>query len=119
MTPEQQHALQEHIQAIAKILYEDTPPEQLRSLAGIESALRSQMQKHVMPQVGVFLSQLPQAQAQAIDDDSKASAGELPITSLQAQKLAVQQQASIECISRKLLLTGECERILRACSRRY
>lgn len=73
MTPEQQQALQEHIQAIAKILYEDTPPEQLTSLAEIEEAVRSQMQKHVMPEVGFFLSQLPQAQAPATDGDLKAS----------------------------------------------
>ncbi len=32
MTPEQEQALQEHIQAIAKILYDDTPPEQLTGL---------------------------------------------------------------------------------------
>lgn len=57
MTPEQEQALQEHIQAIAKILYEDTPPEELKTLAGIEQAVRAQMQKHVMPEVGVFLSQ--------------------------------------------------------------
>ena len=43
MTPEKQQALQEHIQAIAKILYEDTSPEKLASLAGIEEAVRSQM----------------------------------------------------------------------------
>jgi hypothetical protein len=30
------------------------------------------MQKYVMPEVGVFLSQLPQAQGQATDGDSKA-----------------------------------------------
>ncbi len=54
MTPKQEQALQEHIQAIAKILYEDTPPEELKTLAGIEQAVRAQMQKHVMPEVGVF-----------------------------------------------------------------
>lgn len=69
MTPEQQQNLQEHIKAIAKILYDDTPPEQLTSLAGIEQAVRSQMQKHVMPSVGVFLSKRRQAQAQATSDD--------------------------------------------------
>ncbi len=73
MTPEQQQALQEHVQAIAKILYDDTPTEQLTTLAGIEQAVRSQMQKHVMPEVGIFLSQLPQAQAQATNDELKAS----------------------------------------------
>ncbi|MDH6084251.1 ISKra4 family transposase, partial [Chrysosporum ovalisporum TAC611] len=38
MTPEQEKELQEHIQAIAKILYKDTTPEKLTSLAGIEEA---------------------------------------------------------------------------------
>lgn len=78
MTPEQQQALQEPIQAIAKILYEDTSPERLTTLAGIEEAVRSQMQKHVMPAVGVFLSQLPQAQALATDGESKASSENCP-----------------------------------------
>jgi hypothetical protein len=69
MTPEQKQALQEHIQAIAKLLYEDTSPERLTNLAGIEEAVRSQMQKHVMPEVGVFLSKGLHAQAQGINDD--------------------------------------------------
>ena len=68
MTPEQKQALQEHIQAIAKILYEDTTPERLTSLAGIEEAVRNQMQKHVMPEVGVFLSKRLRAQKQGIND---------------------------------------------------
>ena len=72
MTPEQEQALQEHVQAIARILYENTPAEQLKTLGGIEQVVREQMQKHVMPEVGVFLSQLPQAQGQATDGDSKA-----------------------------------------------
>ena len=69
MTPEQKQALQEHIRAIAKILYEDTSPERVTSLAGIEEAVRSQMQKHVMPEVGFFLSKKLQTQAQDISDD--------------------------------------------------
>ena len=69
MTPEKKQALQEHIQAIAKILYEDTSPERLTSLAAIESAVRSQMQKHVMPEVGVFLSKRLRAQVQGMNDD--------------------------------------------------
>lgn len=82
MNREQEQALSEHIKAIAKILYEDTKdniPEKLTSLAGIESAVRSQMQKYVMPQVGVFLSPLLGAQAQGMDGGLKASAGVLPI----------------------------------------
>lgn len=72
MTPEQQQKLQEHVQAIAKILYDDTPVEKLVSLAGIEEAVRTQMHKHVMPEVGVFLSQLLQAQKQGINENLKA-----------------------------------------------
>ena len=73
MTPEQQQKLQEHIQAIAKILYDDTQAKQLTSLAGIEKTVRSQMQKHVMPEIGVFLSQRSQAQRQDTNENSKAS----------------------------------------------
>ncbi len=69
MTPEQERALQQHIQAIAKILYDDTPPEELKTLAGIEQAVRSQMQRHVMPQVGVFLSQQRQGQQRDTKDN--------------------------------------------------
>ena len=78
MTPEKQLALQQHIQAIAKILYEDTEPEKLTSLAGIEEAVRSQMQKHVMPKIGIFLSQQSQAQVQDTKENSKASLEKYP-----------------------------------------
>ena len=64
MTPEQEQALQEHVQAIARILYENTPAEQLKTLGGIEPAVREQIQKHVMPEVGIFLSQRQQEQQQ-------------------------------------------------------
>lgn len=73
MTPEQEQALQEHIQAIAKILYEDTAPEKLTSLAGIEEAVRSQMHRHVMPKVGVFLSKRLQEQQTDTEGNSKVS----------------------------------------------
>lgn len=79
MTPEQQQALQEHIQAMpatgyayAKILYEVNPLKKLTTLAGIEQAVRSQMQRHVMPKVGVFLSKQLQAQQQDTAAPSKA-----------------------------------------------
>lgn len=72
MTPEKQQALQEHIQAIAKILYEETPSEELTTLAGIEQAVRNQMQRHVMPEVGIFLSQQSRAQQQDTVAPSKA-----------------------------------------------
>lgn len=73
MTPEQQQALQAHIKAIAQILYDDTPREELTSLSGIEQAVRRQTQKYVMPEIGVFLSQQKPTPPKAIADQSKAS----------------------------------------------
>ncbi len=55
MTPEKQQALQEHIQAIADILYEETSPEQLKTLEILEQTVRQQMLEHVSPHIGVFL----------------------------------------------------------------
>jgi hypothetical protein len=73
MTPEPEQALQVHIKAIARILYDDTPAAALTSLSGIEQAVRRQMQQHVMPEVGVFLSQQRPTPPEAIADKSKAS----------------------------------------------
>jgi hypothetical protein len=78
MTPEQQRALQEHIRAIAQILYTDTPPERLTTLAGIEQAVRDQMQTHVMPEVGVFLSKRKPEQQADTDGSSKVSSENCP-----------------------------------------
>jgi hypothetical protein len=57
MTPEQKDALQQHVDAIAEILYANADPEALKSLEGIETTVRDQMLEHVSPQVGVFLSE--------------------------------------------------------------
>jgi hypothetical protein len=56
MTPDQQEALNAHVQAIAQILYDDSDPAALQTLEGIEVTIRSQLQKHVSPALGVFLS---------------------------------------------------------------
>ena len=75
MNVEQQQALQDHIQAIAKILYEETPAEELKTLGGIEQAVRRQMQQHVMPGIGFFLSKPPLARRRGIGEHSKACSG--------------------------------------------
>jgi N-acetylglucosaminyldiphosphoundecaprenol N-acetyl-beta-D-mannosaminyltransferase len=62
MNPEKEEALQEHIQAIAKILYEDSPSKESTTLAGIEQTIHSQMQKYVMPEVELYLSKRLQKQ---------------------------------------------------------
>jgi hypothetical protein len=57
--------IQAHAQALAVLLYEETDPEQVKTLAGIETAVREHMLEHVSPEIGNFLWQ--QAVAQPAD----------------------------------------------------
>lgn len=112
MTPEQEKALQEHIQAIAKILYDDTSPEGLKTLGGIEQAVRSLLQRHVMPQVGVFLSQQQQGQQRDTDDNSKVSWESCRKHKPASAAVGCAVAHTIESVSRNLLSAGECECLL-------
>lgn len=49
--------IQAYAQAIAALLYEETDPEQVQTLAGIEAAVRGHMLEHVSPEIGNFLLQ--------------------------------------------------------------
>lgn len=49
--------IQAHARAIAALLYEETDPEQVKTLAGIEKAVRGHLLEHVSPEVGDFLLQ--------------------------------------------------------------
>ncbi len=68
MTPEKTEALKAHLQAIAAILYEETPPEKLNTLEEIEQTVRQKVLKHVSPEIGVFLFKQSQVQPQAEKD---------------------------------------------------
>ena len=56
MTPNQQEALAAHLNAIAQILYEDSDPTAMTNLEAIELTVRQQIQQHVSPELGRFLS---------------------------------------------------------------
>jgi hypothetical protein len=62
MTPPEEKELKEHINASAKILYRQSKPEQVETLARIEETVREQTLKHISPQIGVFLSNKEQEQ---------------------------------------------------------
>lgn len=68
MTEEENQLLLEHARAIAKILYKNAPVEELTSLGKIEEVVRSQMQEHVMPEVGVFLSKMSQEKVEGASE---------------------------------------------------
>lgn len=67
--------IQAHARAIAVLLYDETAPEQLRTLEGIETAVRGKILKHVSPEIGHFLSQRQAGQAADDSDTSRASLG--------------------------------------------
>ena len=56
MTPEEEQELSEHINGIAKILYKQARPEQIKTLAQIEATVREQTLQYITPQLGFFLS---------------------------------------------------------------
>ena len=62
MTPEEKQELDKHINAIGKILYKQTKPEQVQTLARIEETVREQVLEHISPQIGIFLSDKEQEQ---------------------------------------------------------
>jgi hypothetical protein len=68
MTSEEQARLTQSINDIAAILYKDTPPEQLKTLEGIEQAIRKHAQDSVLPQLAFFLQQKQQKQVQDIQE---------------------------------------------------
>lgn len=68
MTPEEDQNLQAHVEAIAAILYQNTDPEKLKTIEGIEQSVRQQMLNYISPQIGVFLSRKQQAQQQVEDE---------------------------------------------------
>jgi hypothetical protein len=56
MTPEEEKELKGHVQAIAKILYQQTKPEQVKTLSKIEETVRKQTLEYISPQLGFFSS---------------------------------------------------------------
>jgi hypothetical protein len=58
MTPEEQQELNQCVQRIAEILHQDAQAQGLLMgwLEDIEATVRGQVQAHVSPQIGIFLS---------------------------------------------------------------
>ena len=48
-----QKKLQKHLQAVAKILYQESEVRELDSLAGIENTIRAQTLEYITPELGV------------------------------------------------------------------
>lgn len=55
-----QKKLQKHLQAVAKILYQEAEGTELESLVGIEKTIRAQTLEYITPELGVFFSEKQQ-----------------------------------------------------------
>lgn len=64
--------IQTHARAIAALLYDETAPEQLTTLEGIEGAVREHILEYVSPEIGHFLSQRQAGQPADVNEPSKA-----------------------------------------------
>lgn len=64
--------IQAHARAIAALLYDETAPEQLTTLEGIETAVRGHILEQVSPEIGNFLSSEQAARAADEPVNSKA-----------------------------------------------
>jgi hypothetical protein len=76
MTPEDKQRLEACTKEIAEILYrnaEAKDAEQLKTLEGIEIAVREQMLENVSPEVGIFLSKKAVGQNQGKKGGSKVA----------------------------------------------
>jgi len=67
MDADKKAQIQAHAQAIAALLYEETDPEQVKTLACIEATVRGHLIEHVNPEIGNFL--LQQVVAQQVDEN--------------------------------------------------
>jgi hypothetical protein len=72
MDADKKAQIQAHARAIAALLYEETDPEQVKTLAGIEAAVRTHLIEHVSPEIGDFL--FKQAVAQQPDENGASTA---------------------------------------------
>ncbi len=78
MDAEKLQQIQAHARAIAAWLYDETAPEQLTTLEGIEAAVRGQILEHVSPEIGLFLSRQQVGPAVGEVGNSKVSSEKSP-----------------------------------------
>ncbi len=71
MDADKKAQIKTHALAIAALLYEETDPEQIQTLAGIEQVVRHHVLEHVSPEIGFFLSQ--HAPAPAAGDNAPSA----------------------------------------------
>jgi hypothetical protein len=67
MNSEEKQKLDEHLKAIAEILVNNTPKENLKNFESIELAVREHMLTEVSPSIGSFFLKEQQEQKQEVE----------------------------------------------------
>ncbi|NEP49896.1 MAG: ISKra4 family transposase [Moorea sp. SIO3C2] len=78
-----------HARAIAALLYEETDPEQVQTLSGIEEAVRGHILEHVSPEIGKFFIQTSSGTCAGRKRTLKSILGKLSLSEKQAHVLMV------------------------------
>lgn len=73
MDASKQARLKELTDELAALLYEETDPNEVKTLEGIEKAVRGHLLEHVGPELGHFLSAQAATQPEVVSDASPAS----------------------------------------------
>lgn len=98
MSPQDKERLEACTKEIAEILYrnaEAKDAEQLKTLEGIEIAVREQMLENVSPNVGIFFVEKSSGTKAGKERKLKSCIGELKLKSKQAKKLQVKARARL------------------------
>ncbi|KPQ31329.1 MAG: hypothetical protein HLUCCA11_23945 [Phormidesmis priestleyi Ana] len=78
MDTDKQAKIKAYAREIAALLYEESDPEQLNTLAGIERVVRSHILEQVSPEIGLFLSKQQAAPNPDGNEPSPASSAHCP-----------------------------------------
>lgn len=73
MTPQEQKEVSFHLREVAKILYRNSDPAAIQTLAGIEETVRAQLLEHVGPELGSFFASKSPEPIKDVPENSKAS----------------------------------------------
>lgn len=57
LNPQEKQKIQEYILEISKILYRNTPPEEIGTFEGIETTVRDYIQTELSPEIAEFFFQ--------------------------------------------------------------
>lgn len=73
MNPSKEARLRACLAELSELLYEDTDPNNLKTLEGIEKSVRQHLLETVGPELGSFLSNRSQAKRQEGNGSSKVA----------------------------------------------